>query len=192
VSGDYRTLDAHSLRGLAHPLRVRLLRLLRIDGPATATGLAQRLGETSGTTSWHLRQLAEHGFVEDDAERGNRRERWWRATAHGTVLELDEFWPDPDLREVAVGYLGALLHDHYRHAGAFLTEDWGQDWAHAANVASHLAARLTPAEARGLGGELLAVIERYRALRDPAVPVPGTETVLVQWQVFPHRPEGRA
>ena len=72
-------LDARTLRALAHPLRIRLLGLLRGEGPATATGLAQRVGETSGTTSWHLRQLAEHGFVEDDPERGQGRERWWRA-----------------------------------------------------------------------------------------------------------------
>ncbi len=60
-----RRLDARSLRGLAHPLRMRLLDALRVHGPATASGLAERLGESSGATSYHLRQLAEHGFVED-------------------------------------------------------------------------------------------------------------------------------
>jgi DNA-binding transcriptional ArsR family regulator len=51
-------LDPHNLRGLAHPLRVRLLGLLRSDGSSTATRLAERLGQSSGATSYHLRQLA--------------------------------------------------------------------------------------------------------------------------------------
>ena len=69
-------LDARSLRGLAHPLRVRMLWMLETDGPATATILADRLGERTGTTSWHLRELASCGFVEEVSDRGNKRERW--------------------------------------------------------------------------------------------------------------------
>lgn len=60
-----RSLDARSLRGLAHPLRMRLLDALRFGGPATASQLAAKLGESSGATSYHLRQLAAHGFIED-------------------------------------------------------------------------------------------------------------------------------
>ena len=79
MAGEKRTieLDARTLRAIAHPLRMRMLGILRTEGPATATSLAARLGESSGTTSWHLRQLAEHGFIEEDSERGNRRDRWW-------------------------------------------------------------------------------------------------------------------
>ena len=64
------------LRALSHPVRLRMLGLLRAEGPATATGLATRLGLNSGATSYHLRQLATHGFVEDDDSRGDGRERW--------------------------------------------------------------------------------------------------------------------
>ena len=58
-----------------------MLGMLRIDGPATATSLAARLGINTGQTSYHLRQLAQHGFVVDDDERGNGRERWWKVGA---------------------------------------------------------------------------------------------------------------
>ena len=71
--------DAAELRALRHPLRRRMLQTLRRNGPATATALARALGENTGATSYHLRQLAEHGFVEDDPDRGHGRERWWRA-----------------------------------------------------------------------------------------------------------------
>src|SRR4051812_20533989 len=73
--------DPQALRALAHPLRVRLLDTLRGEGPLTATALARRLGESSGSTSYHLRQLARHGFIEEDTSRGGGRMRWWRHAA---------------------------------------------------------------------------------------------------------------
>jgi DNA-binding transcriptional ArsR family regulator len=69
-------LDVTAVRALAHPLRLRMLDLLRFDGPATATMLAGRVGESSGSTSYHLRQLARHEFIEEVVKRGGR-ERWW-------------------------------------------------------------------------------------------------------------------
>jgi len=90
--------DPTALKALTHPLRLRMLGLLRVEGPATASGLAARLGLNSGATSYHLRQLAQHGFIEEDAERGSQRDRWWRARheatnvmpamAQGEALEL--------------------------------------------------------------------------------------------------------
>jgi DNA-binding MarR family transcriptional regulator len=76
---------AAQLRGLAHPLRLQLLHVLRSDGPATATQLARRLGESSGATSYHLRALHRAGLVEE-AEQRNGRERWWqRPPGHITI-----------------------------------------------------------------------------------------------------------
>ncbi|HEU5214656.1 MAG TPA: helix-turn-helix domain-containing protein [Gaiellaceae bacterium] len=70
-------MSAAQLRALAHPLRVQLLQVLYADGPATASQLARRLGESSGATSYHLRALNRAGMVEE-AERRNGRERWWQ------------------------------------------------------------------------------------------------------------------
>lgn len=64
-------------RALGHPLRLRLMELLRL-GPSTASRLARELGESSGATSYHLRALARVGLVEDDPGRSGGRERWWR------------------------------------------------------------------------------------------------------------------
>src|SRR5262245_66322714 len=79
------TPTPQALRALSHPTRLRILGLLRVDGPATATTLATRLGINTGQTSYHLRQLALHGFVVEEEGRGNARERWWRA-AHQSTL----------------------------------------------------------------------------------------------------------
>ena len=78
------TPDPTALRALSHPVRLRILGLLRVDGPSTASALAARLGLNSGATSYHLRQLAQHGFAVDDAERGNGRDRWWWAAHQST------------------------------------------------------------------------------------------------------------
>lgn len=78
------TPTPQQLKALSHPVRLRMLGILRAEGPATATTLAQRLGLNTGATSYHLRQLATHGFVEDDAGRGTGRERWWRAAHQST------------------------------------------------------------------------------------------------------------
>src|SRR5215213_4648029 len=86
---------AEQLQALAHPLRSRLLGALRFHGPATSTALAARLGTNSGATSYHLRQLAEVGLVEDDEERSNGRDRWWRAAHDMTQWRSEEF-EDPD------------------------------------------------------------------------------------------------
>lgn len=82
--------DVTQLKALSHPVRLRILGLLRTLGPATASQVARRLDLNSGATSYHLRQLATHGFVEEAAELGNRRERWWRASSQMTSVRVDE------------------------------------------------------------------------------------------------------
>ncbi len=104
--------DTTALRALAHPERLRMLTMLRLDGPATATGLAHRLGLKSGATSYHLRQRAEHGLVQPATDLGNKRERWWRAGhestqfdhthATGDELEAGLAWSQSVLSQQAV------------------------------------------------------------------------------------------
>jgi DNA-binding transcriptional ArsR family regulator len=70
--------DPGRLKALSHPLRRRILDRLRTHGPATSTTVGEVLGTTTGTTSYHLRQLEKYGFIEEIAERSGGRERWWR------------------------------------------------------------------------------------------------------------------
>ena len=58
-----RVLDTGALRALAHPLRVQIYDILSQYGPQTASSLAERLGESSGSTSYHLRALAKHDLI---------------------------------------------------------------------------------------------------------------------------------
>ncbi len=70
------------MRAVAHPVRLGIMEQLSVHGPMTATELADRLDETPSNCSWHLRKLAEHGFVEE-AEGGTGRKRPWQAASQG-------------------------------------------------------------------------------------------------------------
>ncbi|MEU5169004.1 ArsR/SmtB family transcription factor [Streptomyces mutomycini] len=159
-------IDAHSLRGLAHPLRMRLLNALREFGPATASGLADRLGESSGATSYHLRQLAAYGFVEDDPERGKGRERWWRATHSGTVFgPSTDFMrhADPEVR----GAIGVVLHElattHAQELNTWLgtMHEWPEEWLRSWD-ASDFKVRLTPELSLELAEKIHDLVNSYR------------------------------
>jgi len=71
--------DPRTIRALAHPLRLDLLQLLGASGPATAAHCGRVLNASQASCSFHLRQLAKYGFVEDAGPGSDRRERRWRA-----------------------------------------------------------------------------------------------------------------
>ncbi|MET0812473.1 MAG: helix-turn-helix domain-containing protein [Microbacterium sp.] len=72
-----RILEAGALKALAHPLRIQMYDILSQFGPQTASSLAERLGESSGATSYHLRALAKHDLIREVEGLGTARERWW-------------------------------------------------------------------------------------------------------------------
>jgi DNA-binding transcriptional ArsR family regulator len=180
-------LNPRNLKGLAHPLRVKLLGALREGGPATASLLAARLGESSGATSYHLRQLAEFGFIEEDREKASGRERWWRAAHETSYLDEGSMARDPDfallgteyLRAVAKGTSARMLQ--WIEALPTLQESWAE-----AGTISDWALRLTPEEARRLEAELQAVIERYPRFNPEEEEVEGRAFVAAQIQILPH------
>jgi DNA-binding transcriptional ArsR family regulator len=165
-------LTPKSLRGLVHPIRLRLLDLLQADGPATATGLAKRIGESSGVTSYHLRVLAEHGFVAEDTERGNARDRWWRAVHRSTAFTFRKP-EDPGTEETveeAERFIRLVADESHRRVVAAIAtlparrEELGTlPW-----TVSEWPLQLTLEEAEALKRKVSALIVRYQ--RDPATP----------------------
>ena len=179
-------LDARQIRVLAHPLRARLLGRLRLDGPATATRLAEVLGTNTGATSYHLRQLAAHGFVEDAPGHGKGRERWWRAVDQGLVFDSDDFeGTGPEVRGLAETYLHEIAATHARELSGWLgtREHWGKDWSRSSDM-SDATLRLTPELATELVGKRRALIEDYRD-RVPDRDTPGSEQVRIHTHLFP-------
>jgi DNA-binding transcriptional ArsR family regulator len=148
-----------ALRALAHPVRLRMLGMLRIDGPATATMLATRLGLNSGATSYHLRQLAQHGFVVEDTQRGNARDRWWRAAHQTTTTEITPP-DDPGERETLEAYLQSVVVvmtqtlQRSVEELSVLPREWGE-----ATTYSDWLVRLSPRRAKALIEHVMATIQ---------------------------------
>jgi DNA-binding transcriptional ArsR family regulator len=172
-------LTPKALRGLVHPIRLRLLDLLQADGPATATGLAKRIDQSSGVTSYHLRVLAEHGFVTEDTERGNGRDRWWRAVHRSTsfTFRMPEDPGTEETIEEAERFIRLVADESHRRVVAAiatlpsLREELGQlPW-----TVSEWPLQLTTDEARELRREVSELITRYQ--RDPDAPDTRAEAV---------------
>ncbi|MFB6814397.1 ArsR/SmtB family transcription factor [Streptomyces sp. NPDC056347] len=161
VEAESVVLDAKGLRALAHPVRVRLVGLLRKHGPSTATRLAERLGVNSGTASYHLRQLGAAGFVEEDTERGNARERWWRSVHRTTELRGRELAVEEP--EAVLAYLQSVAALHTLQLQRTLGElqTMAPAWQNTFDM-SDVGLLLTPEEAAALRQELWDVVGRYR------------------------------
>ncbi len=170
-----------ALKAFAHPLRMALFTELAQRGPATASQLARALGESSGQTSYHLRQLERHGFVEDDPAHVGGRERWWRP--RGFALSENDLFLNPDTAVTALEILQRTIAER----AATLTA-WLEDFDPTAESAGQLSAttlELTDAEAEELAGELVTLIERRTdELRDRA-PRPGTRRFRVYADILP-------
>lgn len=176
--------DPQVLRVFAHPVRLRMLDALAVYGKATATELAERLDESPSNCSWHLRQLAKHGFVEA-AEGGTGRQRPWRLVPWRTRIGESE--QDADLAraedsamELLLGRQVAALnewHARRRHDAA--------EWR-TAGLDSQAMLWLTAEEAAGFKREFDALLERHLSYAfdrlEPAARPPGSRPVrIVAW-----------
>jgi DNA-binding transcriptional ArsR family regulator len=193
-----RHLDAAGLRALAHPLRMRIVGSLRLDGPATASGLAERLGVSSGLTSYHLRALAAAEFVEDDPDHPAKgRERWWRAAQDMTSWQPGAAGDDPD----AVAAEGWLAGYAARRAMGWI-DGWlarrsqdDQAWQAVSGTSDYLVA-VTPDELEVLLDQITELVRPHlrsaleRAAADPeADAVEGRIDVRLLLQAFPRGPD---
>ncbi|WP_460466371.1 ArsR/SmtB family transcription factor [Calidifontibacter terrae] len=151
--------DVAQLRALGHPVRLRIIGLLRSDGPATATGLATRLGLNSGATSYHLRQLAQAGLIEDDRDRGDGRDRWWKAS-HDRTYTSSAGVQDPAALAALRGYHNTVVAAMQGHVDESVAEraDLPLAWQDTLD-ASDWRITLTPAQADEVSERLHRVLD---------------------------------
>lgn len=157
-----RVLDAATLKAFAHPLRLRLYDRLEQDGPATATQLAQQLAQNTGVTSYHLRELARHGLIEDAPDHGKGKERWWRTTVGGFVFDPERFRRDPDTASAAELLLADVYRQRYEELARWLEDSRSTpaEWV-AASVSARRALVLTSDELRELSRDVERVLSEY-------------------------------
>jgi len=182
---EHRTLDIESLKGLSHPLRAQLLESLWALGPGTASQLGERLGESSGATSYHLRILEKHGFVREDATRGTARERYWERTPVGLTLNVTDFEPDSAARAAAetVGRewersRAGLLEEFNRRGPSDLPREWYE-----ASAINTINLQLTREQLSEFVVEVEAVFERWVSTHKQ--PTPGSRPVQAHFNAFP-------
>ncbi|MGV1007788.1 MAG: ArsR/SmtB family transcription factor [Dermatophilaceae bacterium] len=172
--------DPAAVRMLAHPLRTRLVTLLRTDGPASATELAGALGTNSGATSYHLRRLESVGLVADTGT-GTGKTRIWRARDPAPAGGPDT--PDVNTR-VALSW---IERDYVRHVSEKADEwlDVAPTWA--AGWTSRLGMRdavvlVTQQQLGDLQAEIAQVLARYRRVGQGN---PGAKRVAVYTYAYP-------
>lgn len=181
--------DPTALRALAHPLRARLLGLLRREGPLTASEAGRRVGESSGSCSYHLRQLARFGLVEEAAG-AHGRAKPWRATAFHTS------WPTvaatPEAAAAAETFERFVVRHQTERLLAWVETRANEPeaWQEAAAFGDTLL-YLTAEELAALRDALLALAAPYQARSDdPALRPEGARPVIYLQFAFPTQEDG--
>ncbi|MGP4027896.1 ArsR/SmtB family transcription factor [Actinomadura sp. 3N407] len=173
--------DPQQVRLLAHPLRRRIAEILR-RGPVSSTTLARELGQSTGSTSYHLRQLAKHGFVEEVPELARGRERWWRAVpADRRLPPYSE--QSPPMREAVEDLTRLELANELDALTRFQEQRDGMGpWADAL-LFSFSTITLTPEQVRPFFEEYIALLYRYKHADDD--PPPDARTLHARFLAFP-------
>jgi predicted ArsR family transcriptional regulator len=152
--------DPRALRALAHPVRLTLVSLLRREGPLTATQAGERIGESATTCSFHLRQLARYGLVEE-AGGGRGRERPWRATATATSWPNVAATPEQAAAsELLSSVVAARYHERTLRWLAERADDTSE-WQEAAQFGDDVL-YVTAGELQELGRGIDELVEQFR------------------------------
>jgi DNA-binding transcriptional ArsR family regulator len=155
--------DSKALAAMSHPLRRRLIDMLKVHGPATASMLAERTGQAVGNVSHHLQVLAAGTLIEPAPELArDRRERWWRLRSAGLRWSTSDFGDDPAGEAVASAAQSLNLDHHTGLVRAWFAASeaerkaWGDG-----PFSTDKWLRLTPAELAELGAEVIELLARW-------------------------------
>jgi DNA-binding transcriptional ArsR family regulator len=181
--------DPRALRALAHPIRLDLMGLLRRGEPLTATQAGERIGESAASCSFHLRQLAKYGLVEE-AGGGRGRERPWQATAIST--EWASRGADEEADAAGTLLSKVVVERYCQNAIGWLDRRGSEDpkWIEAAMISDALV-YMTAAELHEIDEQIRALLEPYlRRLEDKEPPAAGARPVNLIALGFPLPEEG--
>ncbi|WNO75150.1 MULTISPECIES: helix-turn-helix domain-containing protein [unclassified Streptomyces] len=188
-----RITDVEALKVFTHPLRIKLYRALYTARTATASHLADQVDEAVSLVSYHLRKMAEHGFIEEAPDAGkDGRERWWRlSTERGFTFRTSDF-DGPEGAAVAGTVIRRLVDTRTERYAAYLDQlaAWPDEWTDAA-FSSEYVPRLTSAELQEMADEIGELMRRWtdrgRAAEESG-DTAGREHVAVHMYGFPFRP----
>jgi hypothetical protein len=176
--------DPKTLRALTHPVRLALLEELALEGPLTATQAGELIGESPTTCSFHFRQLAKYGFVEE-AGAGPGRQRPWKISHTG--MRFSDVTDDPEMKIAAKG-LERMVFDramsrfqNFHNAKSSFSKEWQEASQNAETILW-----VNPDELREVGNELLTIFSRYfDRISDPSKRSEGSLPVEVLLFSYP-------
>lgn len=184
-------VDAATLKAFAHPLRMRMYNHLKDHGAATASMLAEAMGESTGQTSYHLRQLAKHGLIGEDVGRGTGRERWWEAK--GFSFGPATVDSDPSVQTTMELVQRQVAEERHRRLLEWIQRQADEERAWQESVSFHESTtRMTATELRDLVHAFAELVDehRERATRARADDGgAGTRMVKLYTQFFPLPPD---
>jgi DNA-binding transcriptional ArsR family regulator len=174
--GSRQLTDPKAMRAMAHPVRLALMKVIHDAGTLTATEAAERVGESPSNCSFHLRQLAKYGFVEE-APGGKGRERPWRAVHTG--FWMTDVHEDPEMQLAAGALARVVVEQSLARAREglerrqYLPDEW-----RLVTGTDQFTLYVTPDEMKQFNAELIAMFERYRErIADPAKRPAGSRPV---------------
>jgi DNA-binding transcriptional ArsR family regulator len=179
--------DARTMRALSHPVRISIMEALGLGGPMTATEVGEVIDESPTTCSFHLRQLAKYGFVEE-AGGGKGRARPWRVVNLGFSIPATH--DDPEVN-VAANVLTRVTRERQlaRYQNWVDTRaSYPRDWQDGA-ISSEYVFYLTAGELKQLDTEMQELLRRWFGdggrITDPAQRPPGSVAVEVLTLGYP-------
>jgi predicted transcriptional regulator len=179
--------DPRAMRAVAHPVRIALLEVLGTEGPLTATQAGELIGESPTTCSFHLRQLAKYGFIEEVAGVAGRK-RPWRLVHTG--LTFSDVSDDPETRLAATA-LTRVLHSFYLDRlkeGLALRRDTPTEWQKATG-ASEFLLYVTVEELHELDEQMNALVKPFvERIGNPKKRPRGAAPIEVLFFAYPRPP----
>jgi DNA-binding transcriptional ArsR family regulator len=180
-----RIVEPRVMRALAHPARIEIVEYLNDTGAAiSATEVAGMVGLSPSATSYHLRELAKYGLVEQAPSRGDGRERLWRGKSHS--LRVDPDLEEPGAQAASEALIGLYLRRQQAQTQAWLArqaEEPPEWW----EVASIMGQRLlvTLDELREINDKVRALVEPYQVRKRQADPPAGARRVTISYASIP-------
>jgi DNA-binding transcriptional ArsR family regulator len=164
---------------MSHPLRRQMLRQLSRSGKATSTTIAEALQLNTGTTSYHLRVLADAGVIEELPGQGHGRERWWR-NVPVDLREPDYASLEPDERAALDEWRQAQIPGELALVHRFLRESRAHgEWAKSSRGSAWFTADGLQAVFEGY----IALLQQHGHTADDAPP--GARAILLRMFYLP-------
>jgi predicted ArsR family transcriptional regulator len=177
--------DPLALRALAHPLRMTLVGLLRTKGPLTATQAAALVGQSTGSTSFHLRQLAKYGLVEE-AGGGQGRQKPWRATAQFTSWPSAAAAPEAAVAIAAMNSSAAQVYTNLLAQWLRTSADEPAEWQEAAGTGDTLVYATADELVEFAKGVEVLLAGLHERTHNPALRPPGARAIDIITMALPY------